>query len=129
MVDKWTTENMPDLTGKVIIVTGSNSGIGFEVAKEFTRRGAHTILACRSMNRAQAAQDLITASLPDAHAEIMLLDLANLGSVHHFTREFQEKYAHLDVLVNNAGIMMTPYSKTVDGFESQSRPTIWVILH
>ena len=119
MADKWTTENMPDLTGKVIIVTGSNSGIGFEAAKEFTRRGAHTILACRSMDRAQAARDLITASIPDAHAEIMGLDLANLGSVHLFAREFQEKYARLDVLVNNAGIMMAPYSKTVDGFESQ----------
>jgi NAD(P)-dependent dehydrogenase (short-subunit alcohol dehydrogenase family) len=88
MAGKWTTENMPDLTGKVIIVTGSNSGIGFKAAKEFTRRGAHTILACRSMNSAQAARELITASIPDAHAEIMLLDLANLRSVHHFTSEF-----------------------------------------
>jgi NAD(P)-dependent dehydrogenase (short-subunit alcohol dehydrogenase family) len=118
MDDKWTTDDIPDLTEKVIIVTGSNSGIGFEAAKEFTRKGAHTILACRSIDSAQEARDLITASIPRAHVEIMYLDLANLESVQHFAREFQEQYTRLDVLVNNAGIMMAPYAKTVDGFES-----------
>jgi NAD(P)-dependent dehydrogenase (short-subunit alcohol dehydrogenase family) len=113
----WTTENMPDLTGKVIIVTGSNSGIGFEAAQEFVRKGAHTILACRSLDRAQAAHDLITVASPDAHAEIMHLDLAHLESVRRFAREFQTHYPRLDVLVNNAGIMMAPYATTVDGFE------------
>jgi NAD(P)-dependent dehydrogenase (short-subunit alcohol dehydrogenase family) len=118
MGEKWTTENIPDLTGKVVIVTGSNSGIGFEVVHELTRKGAHAILACRSMDRAQAARDRITAASPDAHADIMHLDLANLASVQHFAREFQAQYTRLDVLVNNAGIMMAPYATTVDGFES-----------
>ncbi len=108
MDEKWTADDIPDLTGKVIIVTGSNSGIGFKAAKEFARKRAFTILACRNMNKAQAAQDLIQASSPNAHAEIMRLDLANLDSVHEFAREFLERFTRLDVLVNNAGIMMAP---------------------
>lgn len=108
MDEKWTADDIPDLTSKVIIVTGSNSGIGFEAAKEFSRKGALTILACRNINKAQAAQDLIQASSPNAHAEIMRLDLANLDSVHEFAREFHERFTRLDVLVNNAGIMMAP---------------------
>lgn len=118
MDEKWTADDIPDLTGKVIIVTGSNSGIGFEAAKEFVRKGALTILACRNMNKAQAAQDLIQASSPNAHAEIMRLDLANLDSVYQFAREFHERFTRLDVLVNNAGIMMAPLTITVDGFEN-----------
>lgn len=118
MDEKWTADDIPDLTGKVIIVTGSNSGIGFEAAKEFARKGALTILACRNMNKAQAAQDLIQASSPNAHAEIMRLDLANLDSVYEFASEFHERFTRLDVLVNNAGIMMAPLTITVDGFEN-----------
>jgi NAD(P)-dependent dehydrogenase (short-subunit alcohol dehydrogenase family) len=109
---------MPDLTGKVIIVTGSNSGIGFEAAQEFTRKGAHTILACRNMEQAHAAQDLIHTAIPTALTDIMCLDLANLKSIHEFAREFHEHFTQLDVLVNTAGIMMAPYATTVDGFES-----------
>lgn len=119
MDGNWTTDNMPDLTGKVIIVTGANSGIGFEAAKEFARKGAQTILACRSMDKAQAALDQIRAELPDATAEIMELDLASLTSVRQFALGFQAKYDRLDVLVNNAGIMMVPYGTTEDGFERQ----------
>ena len=115
----WTTADMPDLTGKVIIVTGANSGIGFEAAKEFARKGAQTILACRSMDKAEVALAEILTEIPDAPAEIMPLDLASLTSVRQFTTAFREKYNRLDVLVNNAGIMMVPYSVTEDGFESQ----------
>jgi len=119
MNKNWATDDMPDLTGKVIIVTGSNSGIGFEAAKEFARKGAQTILACRSMDKAKAALAQILAAVPNAPAEIMHLDLASQASVHQFVSEFKKKYAKLDVLVNNAGIMMVPYSTTEDGFESQ----------
>lgn len=115
----WTTANIPDLTGKVIIVTGANSGIGFEEAKEFARKGAQTILACRNMDKAQVALDQIQAEIPDAQAEIMQLDLSSLNSVRQFAEAFKEKYDRLDVLVNNAGIMMVPYATTEDGFESQ----------
>jgi NAD(P)-dependent dehydrogenase (short-subunit alcohol dehydrogenase family) len=119
MNKNWTTDDMPDLTGKVIIVTGSNSGLGFEEAKEFARKGAQTILACRSMDKAKAALAQMLAAVPNAPAEIMHLDLASQVSVHQFVSEFKKKYAKLDVLVNNAGIMMVPYSTTEDGFESQ----------
>jgi len=115
----WTTANMPDLTGKVVIITGANSGIGYEATKEFARKGAKTILACRSMEKAQAALDQIRAEIPDAQVEIMYLDLANLESVRKFANQFKAKYEHLDVLLNNAGIMMVPYGTTEDGFELQ----------
>jgi len=116
---KWTTDNIPDLTGKVIIVTGANSGLGYEDAKEFALKGAQTILACRDVDKAQAALAQIQAEIPDAQAEVMQLDLASLESVHRFAEAFIEKYDRLDVLVNNAGIMMCPYTRTEDDFESQ----------
>jgi NAD(P)-dependent dehydrogenase (short-subunit alcohol dehydrogenase family) len=118
-LDIWTTDNISDLSGKVIIVTGANSGIGFEAAKEFARKGAQTILACRSLDKAEIALEQIKAEIPDAPAEVKELDLADLASVRRFADEFQAEYDRLDVLANNAGIMMNPYSKTQDGFESQ----------
>ena len=117
--DVWTIWNMPDLTGKIIIVTGANSGIGYEAAKEFARKGAQVILACRSMDKAEAALVAIQAELPTAQAEIMPLDLASQASVRQFAAAFKAKYDQLDILVNNAGIMMVPYATTEDGFESQ----------
>lgn len=117
--EKWTTTDMPDLTGKVIIVTGANSGIGYEAAQEFVRKGAKTILACRSLDKAQAALAKIRSEIPGALAEVMELDLASLSAIHHFVKVFKARCERLDVLANNAGIMRVPYSKTVDGFESQ----------
>jgi NAD(P)-dependent dehydrogenase (short-subunit alcohol dehydrogenase family) len=117
--NQWTQSDIPDLSGKVIIVTGANSGIGYEAAKEFARKGARTILACRSMDKAQAALDQIKQEIPTATAEIMELDLASLASVREFAEAFKARYDQLDILVNNAGIMWVPYQKTVDGFESQ----------
>ena len=117
--DKWTTADIPDLSGKVIIVTGGNSGVGFEAAKEFARNGAQTILASRNIEKAQAALAIIEEEIPGAPADIMILDLASLASVHHFVEKFKAKYDRLDVLVNNAGIMMVPYGVTEDGFERQ----------
>ncbi len=119
MNNKWTAADMPDLKDKVAIVTGANSGIGFETAKELARHGALTVLACRSMDKAQAALTEIQKEIPDAQAEIMQLDLASLDSVHQFVERFKAKYDRLDMLINNAGIMMVPYGTTEDGFESQ----------
>ena len=117
--EQWTTANMPDLSGKVIIVTGANSGIGLEAAKEFARKGAQTILACRSMDKANAALTEIQAEIPQANVETMPLDLASLASVRQFAATFTANHQRLDVLVNNAGIMMVPYGTTEDGFERQ----------
>ncbi|NJD57969.1 MAG: short-chain dehydrogenase [Anaerolineales bacterium] len=119
MSENWTVNNIPDLTGKVIIVTGANSGIGLEAAREFARKGATTILACRNMDKARAALKSILAEIPQARAEIMQLDLASLNSIRSFADEFKSRYDRLDVLVNNAGIMMVPYRQTEDGFEAQ----------
>ncbi|NHI91647.1 MAG: SDR family NAD(P)-dependent oxidoreductase [Candidatus Lokiarchaeota archaeon] len=116
---KWTTEDIPDLTEKVIIVTGANSGIGFEATKEFVRKGAETILACRNEEKASKAFDRIKKEIPDAKIKVMQLDLASLKSIHQFTEEFKKQYSRLDVLLNNAGIMMDPYGTTEDGFERQ----------
>ena len=117
--ETWTTDDMPDLIGKVIIVTGANSGIGYEAAKAFARKGAQTILACRSMEKAQAAQDQIQAETPGTLVESMRLDLASLESVRQFAAQFKAKFQRLDVLVNDAGIMNVPYGVTEDGFERQ----------
>ena len=117
--DVWTADDIPDLTGKVILVTGANNGIGYEAAKEFTRKGAQTILACRNMNKAQTALAKIQTEIPNALVEVMSLDLSSLQSVREFAEAFKAKYDRLNVLVNNAGIMMVPYGFTQDGFERQ----------
>jgi NAD(P)-dependent dehydrogenase (short-subunit alcohol dehydrogenase family) len=119
MSNDWTTDDIPDLTGKVIIVTGANVGLGYESAKEFSRKGSHTIMACRSMEKGNAALARIKKEIPNARAEVMHLDLASLKSVHRFVDEFKSKHSSLDVLLNNAGIMMVPHWKTEDGFEKQ----------
>ena len=117
--NRWTTEDIPDLTGRIAVVTGANSGIGLETARELARRGAHTILACRSAERGEGAITELRAEIPDAALDLMMLDLASLASIRRFTAEFTKARSHLDVLVNNAGIMAVPYSLTEDGFESQ----------
>jgi NAD(P)-dependent dehydrogenase (short-subunit alcohol dehydrogenase family) len=118
-MSKWKAEDVPDLSGKVIIVTGANSGLGFEASKEFARKGAKVIMACRNMDKAQVALIQIKEEIPDASIEVMRLDLARLKSIHQFAGKFKAKYDRLDVLLNNAGIMFTPYGKTEDGFEQQ----------
>ncbi|MCP3685894.1 MAG: SDR family NAD(P)-dependent oxidoreductase [bacterium] len=123
MREKWTSEDIPDLTSKVIIVTGANSGIGFETAKELSRKGAKTILACCDIEgnkyTSKGALAKIKEEIPDASVEIIHLDLASLNSIHEFADEFKNKYERLDVLVNNAGIWACPHLKTEDGFEKQ----------
>ena len=119
MSNHWTSDRIPDLTGKVAIVTGANSGIGYDTAKELARKGAQTILACRSVDKAELALERINEEYPDAPVELMKLDLASLQSVRDFAGAFGKKYDRLDLLINNAGIMMVPYGLTEDGFESQ----------
>ncbi len=117
--EKWTAEDVPDLTGKVVVVTGGNSGIGFGAVKAVARKGAETVIASRSPERGQAALDALKADVPEAKAELMALDLTSLASIEQFATEFSERYPRLDVLANNAGIMVVPYGKTEDGFERQ----------
>ena len=115
----WTANDLPDLSGKRFVVTGANSGIGFEAAREFARRGAYVVLACRSMEKAQAAAARITTAHPRAAVELMELDLSSLASVRNFARTFRDKHRKVHVLCNNAGVMALPYRRTTDGFEMQ----------
>jgi len=116
---KWTAQEIPDLQGKVAIVTGANSGIGFETARALAAHGARTILACRNPRKGAAALAEIKMALPQADAVLMSLDLASLAVVRTFAAAFKADYGRLDILVNNAGIMMMPFARTEDGFESQ----------
>jgi NAD(P)-dependent dehydrogenase (short-subunit alcohol dehydrogenase family) len=119
MMSNWTNDNIPDQTGKIAIVTGANSGIGFETAKALAEKRATVIMACRNPDKAQAAMAEIKKSVPEAKLEFIPLDLSDLASIKAFARTFQEDHDRLDMLINNAGIMMPPYSKTKDGFEVQ----------
>jgi len=116
---KWTTDNMPSQAGKTAIVTGANSGIGYETAKALTAKSADVILACRDSARGEAACKAIMRENPSGSARFMRLDLADLASVMEFASEFLKSNPRLDILVNNAGVMVPPYTKTADGFELQ----------
>ena len=116
---KWTVDDMPDLSGKTIIVTGSNSGIGYEAALGFAAKQAAVVLACRSMEKANTAVAQIKSAHPAASVEAMELDLSSLASVRKFADAFRQRYGELDILCNNAGVMAIPYRKTADGFEMQ----------
>ncbi len=118
-MSKWTPQDIPDLTGKVVVITGANSGIGFDTALEVARKGATTIMACRNPQKAQSALAQIKAQAPSAPVATMQLDLASQRSVHQFAQAFLAEYDRLDILINNAGIMMVPYGTTEDGFERQ----------
>ncbi len=108
-----------DLTGRRIIVTGANSGIGLVTARQLAKQGASVTLACRNEAEGEARAGEIRAEAPGADLEVRKLDLGNLGSVRAFAEQFLAEHDSLHVLINNAGIMNTPQSKTVDGFESQ----------
>lgn len=117
--DKWTEQDMPDLSGKVAIVTGSNSGIGYETARALAQHGATTIMGCRNLQKATVAADQIRTTQPSGDVAVMQLDLGDLESVRQFVSQFRDSYDRLDLLINNAGIMMPPYGKTAQGFETQ----------
>ncbi|MGB5682623.1 MAG: SDR family NAD(P)-dependent oxidoreductase [Polyangiales bacterium] len=115
----WGAEQVPDQTGRVAIITGSNSGIGFETARVLAGEGATVIMACRNLDKAKPKAKEIRAARPGCDVEVMRLDLSNLDSVRQFAEEFRAKHSRLDLLVNNAGIMVPPYGKTAQGFETQ----------
>lgn len=119
MPTQWKAQDIPDQTGRVAIVTGSNSGIGFETARELARKGATVVLACRSESRGREAVARIRAEQPQADVQFRALDLADLDQVSVFAEDFLADFDRLDLLINNAGVMMPPASKTKQGFELQ----------
>ncbi len=115
----WTQHDIPSQTGRLAIITGANSGIGLETARELARQGAEVVLACRSEDRATTAMQNIHADLPQAKLEFMRLDLADLDQVAEFAIAVHERFDHVDLLINNAGVMVPPAGKTVQGYELQ----------
>ncbi|WP_030766492.1 MULTISPECIES: oxidoreductase [unclassified Streptomyces] len=111
--------HLPDQSGRSAVVTGANSGIGYITARELARHGASVTLACRSAARGRAAVIRLRAEVPDARAEFLPLDLADLASVREFAAAYAQRHTTLDLLINNAGVMALPYGRTVDGFETQ----------
>ncbi|MEZ3164174.1 oxidoreductase [Halorubrum sp. RMP-47] len=118
----WTADEMSRLDGKTVVVTGANSGLGFEGTREFAAKGATVVMACRSVERAEAAADEIRADAGgavDDELDVRECDLASLDSVASFADGLAADYDAVDVLCNNAGVMAIPRSETEDGFETQ----------
>lgn len=116
---KWGINNISDQQGKVAIVTGSSSGIGLETARVLALKNATVILAVRSLQKGEVAARKIVGESCNPDVDVMELDLADLVSVRKFAAGFKQKYSRLDLLINNAGVMIPPYAKTGDGFELQ----------
>jgi NAD(P)-dependent dehydrogenase (short-subunit alcohol dehydrogenase family) len=115
----WTANDLPNLSGKQIVVTGGNSGIGFEAAREFARAQAYVVLACRDLDKARVAAAKIITAFPGATLDVMELDLASLKSIRRFAGSLRARHSKLHVLCNNAGVMAIPRRRTADGFEMQ----------
>jgi NAD(P)-dependent dehydrogenase (short-subunit alcohol dehydrogenase family) len=116
---KWTTADIPDQTGRTAVVTGANTGLGYETATALAAKGAHVVLAVRNIEKGKAAADLIARAHPGASVAIQELDLTSLDSVRAAADQLRSNYDSIDLLINNAGVMMTPKSATKDGFELQ----------
>lgn len=108
-----------DMTGKTVVVTGATAGLGLETARALAAAGARVVLAGRGETRRSAAVDAITTAVPNANLETVELDLASLASVRATAAELRDRLERIDVLVNNAGVMFTPLTRTADGFEMQ----------
>ena len=115
----WTFDNIPDQSGREVIVTGANTGIGFETARALARKGARVTLACRNLAKGREAQRRILAESPEAVVATEQLDLSDLGNVEGFATRFADQHDRLDLLILNAGVMVPPASKTAQGFELQ----------
>jgi NAD(P)-dependent dehydrogenase (short-subunit alcohol dehydrogenase family) len=121
--DRWTEADVPVQRGRTAVITGANTGLGFETARVLATRGAQVVLACRNLGQAKEAAARILSSgphpAPPVDVQAVRLDLASLASVREAAEEIGSAYGPVDLLINNAGVMMTPYRQTDDGFELQ----------
>ena len=120
MSERWTAAQMPAQTGKTILVTGANSGVGYQAALELARHGGRVLLGCRSRSKGEEALARLQREAPGCAAEVIDLDVASLASIRAFADGFLAGGAPLDTLINNAGVMALPKRETTaDGFERQ----------
>ena len=119
MSRKWTASDVPDQSGRVAIVTGSNTGIGYGAAAVLADKGAHVVLAVRNVDKGNDAKARITASSPNAVVTVQELDLTSLASIRKAADELRAAHPRIDLLINNAGVMYTDKASTKDGFELQ----------
>lgn len=117
--NRWTEDDIPDLTGRVALVTGANAGLGFETTRALAAHGAHVVMACRNADKAAAAEAAFNAHSPAGSVEVLLTDMADLDSIAGSAAQFLAAHDRLDLLINNAGIMATPHATTAQGFEAQ----------
>ncbi|MGO9386322.1 MAG: SDR family NAD(P)-dependent oxidoreductase [Mycobacterium sp.] len=116
---KWSEADVPDQSGRVVVVTGANTGIGYQTAAALAYRGAHVVLAVRNLEKGNAALSRIVAASPRADVTLQALDLNSLDSVRSAADALRTAYPRIDLLINNAGVMWTPKQVTKDGFELQ----------
>ncbi|HYZ67893.1 MAG TPA: oxidoreductase, partial [Mycobacterium sp.] len=120
MSSKWTAADVPDQTGRVAIVTGANSGLGYDTAVVLADKGAHVVLAVRNLDKGNEAAERIKSTSPNADVSVQQLDLTSLDSVRQTADELRAAYPRIDLLINNAGVMYVPTRETTkDGFEMQ----------
>lgn len=117
--NRWTADDIPPQSGKIHVITGSNTGLGLASAMALAERGAHVVLACRSLDKAEQAASAIRAAHPDAAVDVAELDLGSLDAIREQSAAIAERFPKIDVLMNNAGVMHPPKSTTTDGFELQ----------
>ncbi|OYN78729.1 SDR family NAD(P)-dependent oxidoreductase [Mycolicibacterium sphagni] len=115
----WTTADIPDQTGRTAVITGANTGLGYETARALAAKGAHVVIAVRNLDKGKAAADLIGRRYPGADVSVQELDLTSLDSVRAAAGQLRAGHDRIDLLINNAGVMMTPKETTKDGFELQ----------
>ncbi|ORC12310.1 SDR family NAD(P)-dependent oxidoreductase [Mycobacterium kansasii] len=116
---KWSRADIPDQSGRVVVVTGANTGLGYHTAAVLAFRGAHVVLAVRSPEKGNSALARIVAAKPQADITLQELDLSSLDSVRAAAEALRSTYPRIDLLINNAGVMWTPKQTTKDGFEMQ----------
>ena len=116
---KWTAADIPDQTGRVAVITGANTGLGYETAAALAEAGAHVVLAVRNLDKGKDAAARITANSPHADVALQELDLTSLESIRAAADQLRSAHDRIDLLINNAGVMWTPKSTTKDGFELQ----------
>jgi len=115
----WTTADIPDQTGRTAIVTGANTGLGYETAVALAGQGARVVLAVRNLDKGKQAAARIAEAHPGATVELQELDLTSLASIRAAAEQLRADHDRIDLLINNAGVMWTPKSTTADGFELQ----------